>query len=44
MSLSAFGLYHPASASGQTDASIDSDFIGADELRFAYAQGIRFDF
>ena len=31
-------------ASGQPDASINSDFIGADELRFAYAQGIRFDF
>ena len=33
-----------ALASGQTDASNNSDFIGADELRFAYAQGIRFDF
>ena len=35
---------YAALASGQTDASINSDFIGADELRFAYAQGIRFDF
>ena len=35
---------YAALASGQTDASINSDFIGADELRFAYAQSIRFDF
>ena len=35
---------YTALASGQPDASIKSDFIGADELRFAYAQGIRFDF
>ena len=35
---------YTALASGQTDASNNSDFIGADELRFAYAQGIRFDF
>ena len=35
---------YTALASGQPEASINSDFIGADELRFAYAQGIRFDF
>ncbi|SAM57196.1 hypothetical protein ACF3OJ_04045 [Cardiobacterium hominis] len=35
---------YAALASGQPEASINSDFIGADELRFAYAQGIRFDF